>query len=75
MNIDHLVKMANEIAAFFAAEQDSQQAARNVASHLKRFWEPRMRQQIVAHYQRGGTGLDEVARGGVALLAAESSAR
>ncbi len=73
MNIEYLVKMANEIAAFFAAEPDGEQAARDMASHLKRFWEPRMRREIVEYYRRGGEGLGELARRGVALLESESA--
>jgi formate dehydrogenase subunit delta len=68
MNVERLVTMANDIAAFFAAEPDRGAAAGMVASHLTRFWEPRMRRQIVEHYRAGGTGLTEVAAAGVAQL-------
>ncbi len=75
MNIDLLIKMANEISAFFAAETDQEQAVSNVASHLRRFWEPRMRAQIIAYCeQRQGAGLVDLAKGAVALLAHESKA-
>jgi formate dehydrogenase subunit delta len=71
MNIDLLIKMANEISAYFAAEPDTEQAARDVAGHLKRFWEPRMRRQIITYYEeRQGAGLSDLALRGVALLAA-----
>ena len=69
MRAERLVSMANDIGAFWAAEPDKTEAARNVASHLKRFWDPRMRRQIVAHYREGGAGLDDLARSAVALLA------
>jgi len=73
MNIDLLIKMANEIGAFFAGTDDTEQAARAVATHLKRFWEPRMRAQILAYYtQRKGAGLSDVASRAVALLGAEA---
>ena len=68
MRIDRLVQMANDIAAFFAAEPDRAEAAAGVASHLKRFWEPRMRQAIRAHADAGGAGLSELAREGVLRL-------
>ena len=75
MNIDLLIKMANEISAFFAAETDQEQAVRAVANHLQRFWEPRMRAQIIAYCeQRQGAGLVDLAKGAVALLANESKA-
>jgi len=69
MRIDRLVSMANDIGAFFDAEPDKAEAARNIASHLKRFWDPRMRRQIVGHYREGGAGLNAVVRSAVALLA------
>jgi len=71
MNIDLLIKMANEIGAYFAAEPDAEQAAKDVARHLKRYWEPRMRRQIVTYYEeRQGAGLSDLALRGVGLLAA-----
>lgn len=73
MNIDLLVKMVNEIGDFWAGESSPEQAPRDVASHLKRFWEVRMRRQIIGHYEHGGAGLSETALKAVALLAAESA--
>jgi formate dehydrogenase subunit delta len=71
MNIDLLVKMVNEISAYFASEPDAEQAAKDVAGHLKRYWEPRMRRQIIMYYnERQGAGLSELALHGVRLLAA-----
>ena len=67
--------MANDIGAFWAAEPDKGQAARNVASHLRRFWDPRMRREIVAHYRDGGAGLDDIVRSAVALLAEGNGSR
>jgi formate dehydrogenase subunit delta len=69
MRVERLVSMANDIGAFFNAEADKTEAAKNVASHLRRFWDPRMRRQIVAHYREGGAGLDDVVRSAVRLLA------
>lgn len=74
MDIDHLVKMVNEISAFFASESPGEQAPRDVASHLRRFWEPRMRKQIVEHYNHGAAGLEDIGRAAVGLLAADSAA-
>jgi formate dehydrogenase subunit delta len=74
MNIDLLIKMVNEISAYFAAEPDAEQAAKGVAAHLRRYWEPRMRRQIISYYEeRRGAGLTELALHGVALLAAQES--
>jgi formate dehydrogenase subunit delta len=35
---------------------------------LKKFWDPRMRSQIVAHVTAGGSGLDPVARKAIEQL-------
>jgi formate dehydrogenase subunit delta len=76
MNIDLLIKMVNEISAYFAAQPDAEQAAKDVAAHLRRYWEPRMRHQIVSYYEeRRGAGLTDLALRGVALLAGESQPR
>ena len=77
MNIDLLIKMTNEIGEFFAGVEvnDPQAAARDVANHLKRYWEPRMRTQMLKYYEeRAGAGLTELARNAVALLYAASQA-
>ena len=75
MNIDLLIKMANEISAYFAAEPDAEQAVKSVAGHLRRYWEPRMRRQIISYYEeRQGAGLSDLALRGVRLLAATDQA-
>lgn len=72
MNIDLLVKMVNEISAFFASESPPTRAAEDVAVHLRRFWEPRMRRQIIAHVRsNGGVGLSDLARRGIETLAGD----
>jgi formate dehydrogenase subunit delta len=75
MNIDLLIKMANEIGDFFSGASDPQQAARDVANHLKRYWDPRMHKQMLAYYeQRHGAGLSDVAKNAVGLLYAAAKA-
>jgi formate dehydrogenase subunit delta len=73
MKIDYLVKMANEIGDFFAAESKPEEAANAVANHLRRFWDPRMRAQILAHHAQGGVGLSDLARQAVAKLAPDTA--
>ena len=63
--------MANDIGAFFDADPDKAEAARNVASHLRRFWDPRMRREIIGHCQRGNGGLSDLAKSAVGMLAEE----
>lgn len=60
MNAQKLVKMANEIAAFFAAEPRREDAIAGVSSHLRRFWDPRMRRAILAHLDAGGDGMHDL---------------
>ena len=58
MNVEHLVKMANQIGSFFETMPDHQQAMTDLTSHLKRSWEPRMRRALLAHIEeQGGTDL------------------
>jgi formate dehydrogenase subunit delta len=75
MHNEYLIRMANDIGHFFAADPDKDEAARNVLAHLKRFWDPRMRAQIVSLYRAGGEGFSEVVRAAVALLAEEAAAK
>jgi formate dehydrogenase subunit delta len=72
MKIDPLITMANQIGAFFAGEyaNNPEEAAKMAATHLRRYWEPRMRSQMIEYFKsNGGEGLDEVAKSGVAMLA------
>lgn len=53
MDPANLVHMANRIGEFFAALPDPEQAREGVATHLCRYWAPRMRRQILAQLDRG----------------------
>ena len=73
MNTDLMIKMVNEISAFFAGEDDQEQAARDVEQHLRKFWEPRMRAQLLDYFaQRQGAGLSELSIKAVTRLAEEA---
>ncbi len=74
MNTERLVAMVNDIAAFFASTAVSDEAVASIAMHLKRYWEPRMRQEIIAHLAHGGAGLSEAGRRAVQLLADSATA-
>ncbi len=54
MKIDRLIHMANQIAGFFETEEDREVAADDVANHLKKFWNPRMRCQLVGYVEATG---------------------
>jgi formate dehydrogenase subunit delta len=66
MDTANLVKMANRIGEFFVALPDPQEARAGIAGHLQRFWEPRMRREIVAHVDGGGAGLTDLVREAIA---------
>ncbi|MCC6007148.1 MAG: formate dehydrogenase subunit delta [Rhodobacteraceae bacterium] len=51
--------MANQIAAFFRSQRGD--ASEKVAAHLRAYWSPDMRAELVAHLRAGGAGLDPVA--------------
>jgi formate dehydrogenase subunit delta len=56
MNVEKLVKMANDIARFFESEPERNVAVEGVANHIARFWEPRMRREFLAHVDASGGG-------------------
>lgn len=56
MNPANLIKMANQIGAFFEAQPDQTQAAKDVAAHIQRNWEPRMRKELLQHLSAAGDG-------------------
>lgn len=67
MDVQHLVTMANDITNFFASDPDT--AADQVANHLKKFWEPRMREAIRRYVSQGGEGMSSIAIQAVKRLA------
>ena len=61
MDLDNLIVMANKIGQFFAAQPDRDEAMAGIAEHVKKFWEPRMRAQILAAVgTESGAGLSEI---------------
>lgn len=76
MHIDYLVRMANDIGSFFASETDRNVAADSIQQHIRKFWDPRMRSRIVAHFnETGGPDLEGPVRVAVQRLAEENSAK
>jgi formate dehydrogenase subunit delta len=72
MEIARLVAMANQIAAFFESLPQRDEAIKGVAQHLRNFWDPRMRKQLIAHVMEGGdSGLSRLAREAVLILHSE----
>jgi formate dehydrogenase subunit delta len=74
MNVENLVKMANQIADYFRSEPDHEAAIASVESHIKRFWDPRMRKAIVEHVGGGGEGLGDLAKAAIQRLSVPHAA-
>ena len=60
MQPNKLVMMANQIAGFFAAQGEAR-AVPQIADHIEKFWDPRMRREIGTHLRQGGAGLSPLA--------------
>jgi formate dehydrogenase subunit delta len=67
---DKMIHMANQIASFMATQPGDGEVAGigGVAHHIRQFWEPRMRDQLLAHVDAGGAGLDPMVIAAVARL-------
>lgn len=76
---DRLIAMANQIGKFFAvqgmARGGEEQAVSEIATHFRRFWDPRMRDEIVAFPPELAARLDPLPRRAVALLATDKDPR
>ncbi len=70
MSPNKLIYMANQIGKFFAS-QGGDQAAAGIAEHIRKFWDPRMRATIIAHFETGGAGLDPPVREAIGKLYSE----
>ena len=58
MQIQRLVKLANDIGTFFESDKDRERGEEGVANHIRMFWDPRMRREILVHLdENGGEGL------------------
>ena len=69
MDVQNLVRMANQIGQFFHSYPDHDEAVREVAAHIRRFWEPRMRRALVEHMNRDGNdGLLPLVREALQLM-------
>ena len=60
MDASTLVRMANQIADFFQSYPHDE-AVRETANHIEKFWDPRMRRQLREHIEGGGAGLGQLA--------------
>lgn len=67
MAADKLLRMANQIATFFATQPGRDQAER-VAAHLKDFWGPEMRAELKAYALEHDGDLNDLVRRALPLI-------
>ena len=74
-HLDVLITMANQIGDFFAPYPPGQREE-GVRNHLRHYWEPRMRDALLAHVDAtGGTGLHAHVLAGAKLLREPGAAK
>jgi formate dehydrogenase subunit delta len=59
MKADLMVHNANQIALYFASFP-REEAVAGVLDHILKFWERRMRDQLIDYVAHGGAGLHEL---------------
>ncbi|MEO6624487.1 MAG: formate dehydrogenase subunit delta [Burkholderiaceae bacterium] len=57
MDNDNLIRMANQIGVFFESMPDRKEALEGLATHLKKFWDPRMRRALLEQVDGGNVSL------------------
>ncbi len=67
MNGEHLIRMANQIGVFFESMPDRKEAREGFATHLKKFWDPRMRRAFLelVDDEAGNPQISEIVRASV----------
>ena len=75
MNPDEkLAYMANQVAKFFAA-QGEEKAAKGVADHLQKFWNPDMRRDFLAAVATGNLTLHPAVKAALPMLQGQQPAQ
>jgi formate dehydrogenase subunit delta len=60
-----MIRMANQIAAYFEAYPRTE-ALSGIANHIKNFWAPHMRKQLAEYIDNGAEGLSPLVTAAVA---------
>jgi formate dehydrogenase subunit delta len=68
METAKMVHLANEIARFWNSYPHDEAVA-GVATHIRNFWEPRFRRQLVEYANTDGAGLHELVKEAVGVVA------
>jgi formate dehydrogenase subunit delta len=75
IDIERLIAMANQIGDFFAPYPPGQREE-GIRNHLRNYWDPRMRDALLAHVDaEGGRGLHAHVLAGARLLRAAERER
>jgi formate dehydrogenase subunit delta len=62
-----LVRMANQIATFFKSQPEAERV-QGVATHINKFWEPRMRKAFFELIEQGDAGFDPIVISAAAII-------
>jgi formate dehydrogenase subunit delta len=73
LELDSLLSMANQIGDFFAPYPAARRAE-GIRNHLRTYWDPRMREALLAYIDGGGTALKPFVVDGARLLRETASA-
>ena len=65
--IEKLARMANQIGDYYAP-QPADEAAKGVASHIRKFWTPKMIAETIAALDGEKVALNETSARGFAIL-------
>ncbi|NKB32300.1 MAG: formate dehydrogenase [Pseudomonadales bacterium] len=71
--LNHLIKMANQISDNVSHKDSPEVAAQRIANHMTRFWAPSMKDKIIQYAENGGSELKELTRLAVEQLAKAKS--
>lgn len=74
MALDRIVLMANQIGDFFAPYPPARRAE-GIRNHLRTYWDPRMRGELLALIAAGGAGLAPHVVEGAKLLEDETQTK
>lgn len=73
-DVRELVSMVNQIATFFSAYPEDE-AVNGIATHVRDFWDKRMRDALIQYVANGAEDLNPLAQRAALMLAAAERAR
>lgn len=63
MDVHNLISMVNRIGQFFESFSDRREALEGIGNHLHKFWDPRMRRELLRHFdEQAGMGLSPIVK-------------